>query len=169
MSTPIGTVGSSPSLAGWSTSSSAAPATTTPSSSSSSSTGSGSSGSVASTVQSLAGTDTFLQLLVAQLQNQDPTSPMDDSTFITELAQFNSVEQMINLTTEVTTEVTQEQTSEGVALLGKTITYADQSATSGSTTPSQGVVTGVSMESDGVYLQMGATSVPLEEVTAVSG
>jgi flagellar basal-body rod modification protein FlgD len=35
----------------------------------------------------------FLQLLVAQLQNQDPTQPMDSTTFITQLAQIQQLEQ----------------------------------------------------------------------------
>jgi flagellar basal-body rod modification protein FlgD len=37
--------------------------------------------------------DMFLQLLVAQLQNQDPTQPMDSSTFVTQLAQIQQLEQ----------------------------------------------------------------------------
>ncbi|HUJ23025.1 MAG TPA: flagellar hook capping FlgD N-terminal domain-containing protein [Bryobacteraceae bacterium] len=39
----------------------------------------------------------FLQLLVAQLQNQDPTSPMDSTQFVTQLAQFSELEQMIGV------------------------------------------------------------------------
>ena len=39
--------------------------------------------------------DEFLQLLVAQLQNQDPTNPTDSTTFVTQLAQFSSLEQLI--------------------------------------------------------------------------
>jgi flagellar basal-body rod modification protein FlgD len=38
----------------------------------------------------------FLQLLVAQLQNQDPTNPTDSTTFVTQLAQFQQLEQSIN-------------------------------------------------------------------------
>src|SRR5579875_2048240 len=41
----------------------------------------------------LANQATFLQLLVAQLKNQDPTQPMDGTTFVTQLAQFSDVEQ----------------------------------------------------------------------------
>jgi flagellar basal-body rod modification protein FlgD len=41
----------------------------------------------------LANESTFLQLLVAQLQNQDPASPMDGTTFVTQLAQFSDLEQ----------------------------------------------------------------------------
>lgn len=43
------------------------------------------------------GKDAFLQLLVAQMKNQDPTNPMDGRKLVTQLAQFNSVEQLINL------------------------------------------------------------------------
>lgn len=37
----------------------------------------------------------FLQLLVAQIQNQDPTSPADPSQFVSQLAQFSELEQVI--------------------------------------------------------------------------
>lgn len=40
------------------------------------------------------GEDAFLRLLVTQLQNQDPVNPMNSSEFASQLAQFNSVEQM---------------------------------------------------------------------------
>jgi flagellar basal-body rod modification protein FlgD len=40
--------------------------------------------------------DTFLQLLTTQLQNQDPTSPMDTSQFTQELVEFSGVEQQLN-------------------------------------------------------------------------
>ena len=45
------------------------------------------------------GKDAFLQILITQLQNQDPTSPMDDKEFIAQMAQFSSLEQMQNMTT----------------------------------------------------------------------
>jgi flagellar basal-body rod modification protein FlgD len=37
----------------------------------------------------------FLQLLVAQIQYQDPTNPTDSTAFVTQLAQFSSLEQLI--------------------------------------------------------------------------
>lgn len=43
------------------------------------------------------GQQQFLQLLVAQLQNQDPINPMDGAEFASQLAQFNSVEQLIGV------------------------------------------------------------------------
>ena len=43
------------------------------------------------------GQDAFLQLLVTQLQNQDPLDPQDNSSYIAELAQFSALEQMTNV------------------------------------------------------------------------
>ena len=43
----------------------------------------------------------FLQLLVAQIKNQDPTKPVDSTQFMTQLAQFSNLEQLINLNTTV--------------------------------------------------------------------
>src|SRR5271154_7325263 len=44
----------------------------------------------------------FLNLLMTQLQNQDPTSPMDANSFTSELVEFSSVEQQINTNTSLT-------------------------------------------------------------------
>src|SRR5580658_10978942 len=43
----------------------------------------------------------FLQLLVAQLKNQDPPQPMDSTTFVTQLAQFQQLESTNNMATSV--------------------------------------------------------------------
>lgn len=44
-------------------------------------------------VDPLANESTFLTLLVSQLKNQNPASPMDGTTFVTQLAQFSNLEQ----------------------------------------------------------------------------
>jgi len=43
----------------------------------------------------LASQNTFLQLLVAQLQHQDPTQPMDGTTFVTQLATFSNLTESV--------------------------------------------------------------------------
>jgi flagellar basal-body rod modification protein FlgD len=70
------------------------------------------------------GMDAFLQLLVTQLQYQDPLDPMDDKEFVAELAQFSSLEQLteINSGIESLTTLGQEQQLLGaVNFIGKTI------------------------------------------------
>ena len=64
----------------------------------------------------------FLSLLTAQLQHQDPTSPMDTDSFTSELAQFAGVEQQINTNTNLTQLLAlnqDTQVSQGTALVGR--------------------------------------------------
>jgi len=44
---------------------------------------------------------TFLQLLVTQIKNQDPLNPADGTQFLSQLAQFSELEQMINVNTNL--------------------------------------------------------------------
>ena len=47
------------------------------------------------------GRDTFLQLLITQLQHQDPTQPKDDAQFLAQLAQFSSLEKLSSIETSL--------------------------------------------------------------------
>ena len=55
----------------------------------------------ATTQKSSLGKDAFLQLLVTQLQHQDPTKPQADGEFIAQLAQFSSLEQLTGIQTQL--------------------------------------------------------------------
>jgi len=50
---------------------------------------------------SLANESTFLQLLVAQIKNQDPTQPMDSTAFLSQLAQFSQLEQLVGIRQDI--------------------------------------------------------------------
>ena len=66
----------------------------------------------------------FLNLLMTQLQNQDPTSPMDANSFTSELVEFSSVEQQINTNTSLTQLIQLTQAADvtqSSALLGKQV------------------------------------------------
>lgn len=97
--------------------------------STSSSNSTSSSSSSASSLNSLADEQTFLQLLVAQLQNQDPSDPQDGTQFVSQLAQFSSLEQEIQMRTDLDS-------------INSTLTADSQSTTQstsqGSTQSSQG-------------------------------
>jgi flagellar basal-body rod modification protein FlgD len=45
--------------------------------------------------------DNFLQLLVAQIKNQDPLNPADGTQFLSQLAQFSSLEQLVGIRSEL--------------------------------------------------------------------
>src|SRR5580658_2668762 len=67
----------------------------------------------------------FLQMLMTQLQNQDPTSPMDTNEFTSELVEFSGVEQQINTNSSLTQliQLTQAgETMQGTSMTGKSVT-----------------------------------------------
>jgi flagellar basal-body rod modification protein FlgD len=68
---------------------------------STSSTAAAGSSTAVSAASASADQNMFLQLLVAQLKNQDPTQPMDSTTFVTQLAQFQQLESTNNMATSV--------------------------------------------------------------------
>ena len=94
--------------------------------------------------------NTFLQLLVTQMGNQDPLNPQDNSQQIAQLAQFSSLEQMTNMVSAITkvgdlvqnmdTSVLVGQVS---SMIGKNIQWSDD----GGKTTLTGTVTSVSLAS----------------------
>ena len=67
----------------------------------------------------------FLSMLMTQLQNQDPSSPMDSNQFTSELVQFSSVEQQINTNSNLTQliQLTQaSQIEQSASMIGKPVT-----------------------------------------------
>jgi flagellar basal-body rod modification protein FlgD len=70
------------------------------------------------------GKDEFLKLLTAQLQHQNPLSPMDNTAFVAQLAQFSSLEQMQNMNSSLATSIMVSQSvnnSLATSLIGRDI------------------------------------------------
>jgi flagellar basal-body rod modification protein FlgD len=86
--------------------------------------------------------DTFLQLLVTQMKNQDPLSPMDSTEYVAQLATFSQVEQSIQINEKLDELLQGSALSQADALIGREITSAD-----GKTT---GIVKEVKLNSNGI-------------------
>ena len=93
------------------------------------SSGSGSSSSSSSGTAQTVDYDAFLQLLIAQMKNQDPTSPMDSSEYMAQLASFSQVEQSVATNTKLDSLLSSTALQNAEALIGKTVTSADGSVT----------------------------------------
>jgi len=105
-----------------------------------------SSSAVSSSAKPALGKQDFLKLLMAQLQNQDPMKPMDDTAMIAQMAQFSALEatQQLNATIQQSSNV--QTVSSAGALIGKYI-----QANLADCTTSTGAVTGVNFTTtDGV-------------------
>lgn len=113
-------------------------------------------GSVASLANNF---DDFLKLLMTQLQNQDPTSPMDTNQFTSQLVQFTSVEQQINTNSSLTKliEATQGNTLlQSTALVGQTVEVSgDQLALQGGSASIQFQSPSAQPMAIGIYSQSG--------------
>ncbi|NLW11943.1 MAG: hypothetical protein GX028_08020 [Clostridiaceae bacterium] len=96
------------------------------------------------------GKDEFLKILVTQLQNQDPMSPMEDTDFIAQLAQFSTLEQMQSLNTSYTF-------GQAYNLIGKNV-FSTITNDQGIAEDIFGKVTGVLSSKGAAYLEIDAQS-----------
>jgi flagellar basal-body rod modification protein FlgD len=77
------------------------------------------------------GSDVFLELLITQMENQNPLEPQDNSEFVAQLAQFTSVESLDSLNTSVESMAASFQSSQALqasALVGRQVTVETDTA-----------------------------------------
>jgi len=101
------------------------------------------------------GRDAFLQLLVTQMQYQDPLNPTSDTEFIAQLAQFSSLEQMQGLNDSFSKFKAYE-------LVGKDVTGSVNGASV------SGVVEAVRIQSDGTYAVIGDTLLDVDKINKIN-
>ena len=82
-------------------------------------------GALTQATNSQLGKDTFLKLLAAQLQNQNPLNPTDDQQFLAQMAQMSEVEQVTNLALSQQQATRSQQMTEAVGLIGHTVSWLD--------------------------------------------
>jgi flagellar basal-body rod modification protein FlgD len=109
----------------------------------------------------------FLQMLMAELKNQNPMSPnsSDPMQFVSELAQFTQVEQATNTAESTSTIASGQNNATAIALIGHTVNYTDPTTQTSAT----GVVQAVDFTSSGPTLTINGTSgIPSSAVSEVS-
>ena len=85
--------------------------------------------------------NSFLTMLVAEMQNQDPTSPTDPTQYMGQLASFSEVAQSTQTNALLTSMLTNSALSQAEATIGHTVTSADGTVS--------GTVTSVNINSSG--------------------
>ncbi|OAT73367.1 flagellar hook assembly protein FlgD [Parageobacillus thermoglucosidasius] len=102
------------------------------------------------------GKDDFLKILLAQLQNQDPLNPMEDKEFIAQMANFSTLEQMINISS-MFEQLMQTQNNQALLRysewIGKNVYWQEEGNTK------SGIVKSVSQKDNEIFLELdnGAT------------
>jgi flagellar basal-body rod modification protein FlgD len=105
----------------------------------------------------------FLQLLVTQLKEQDPDSPMDSNAMITQTSQLASMQALTSLDTTDTDNFSLQQRTSAAELIGKDATYLDSTGATQS-----GVVTAVSFSGTTPTLTIGGNTVDFSTVTGLT-
>jgi flagellar basal-body rod modification protein FlgD len=104
----------------------------------------------------------FLQLLVTQLQNQDPLSPTDDQQFIAQMAQLSALDATNNLAAQVGQMAQAQQQMGSLQLVGRDVEYIDDQGSN-----QKGKVTGVRLDGPTPSLLVGKSEVLLQQVQTV--
>ncbi len=109
------------------------------------------------------GKDQFLQLLVIQMENQDPLNPMDNTQMIAQLAQFSALEQMYNLNDSFQKIQHQGNLSQAMALTGKNVHLEFED---GSTV--DGLVEKVLIRGNALYIQINGELYPASAISSIA-
>ncbi len=109
----------------------------------------------------------FLNLLVTQMRNQDPLKPVSDTEFIAQMAQFTSLEQTKEMSTEVQKLRQSHALTQGTGLLGKEVRVA--TGENENLMFTKGIVTDLEVNKDGdVSLILNNQAFALDSVIAVN-
>jgi flagellar basal-body rod modification protein FlgD len=109
-----------------------------------------------SQVENQLGPDAFLKLLTTELQNQDPTKPMDDTQSVSQLAQFSALQAQTTLSTQFSSFQSNFGVMQSAALIGRDVTVNTTDGNAGSTLT--GKVTSINVQDGKPYFTMTGTN-----------
>lgn len=101
----------------------------------------------------------FMQLLMAQLQNQNPLEPMNDSEMMNQITSLNSLDELRAINIMLSESAVANQASYGASLIGKSVKVGLDDGTT-----IEGVVTGTKVENGRIFLEIGDQLAPLGNV-----
>jgi len=107
--------------------------------------------------------EVFMQLLVTQLRNQDPSSPMDTNQMISQTTQLSMMEKLTELTTTGREDFSLQMRMAAAGIVGKQVSYLDST---GSTVT--GIAGSVSFAGSVPQVRIGSEDVPLDQLIGVS-
>ena len=105
----------------------------------------------------------FMKLLVTQLKNQDPSSPMDSTQMISQTSQLASMQQLTSLNASTTDAYNLQMRSAAANVLGKTVSWTDADGV-----PKTGVATAVSFSGSTPSVTVGGDTVDLTALSGIS-
>jgi flagellar basal-body rod modification protein FlgD len=120
-------------------------------------------GSTARAPKQTMDSDMFMQLMVTQLQNQDPSSPMDTNAMISQTTQLAMMESITNNTTTGNENFSLQMRISAANLVGKQVTYTD--ATTGKDVT--GKAASVSFAGSVPTVSVGGKDVPLDSISGI--
>lgn len=116
------------------------------------------------------GKDEFLKLLITELQNQDPTNPMQDREFISQMAQFSSLEQMLNMNKNMENFLNNLFFNSSFDILGKNVELEDSSSLeseNGSHRIVKGIVESVTKNGNDIFVRVNGEQYPITTIYKV--
>jgi flagellar basal-body rod modification protein FlgD len=108
------------------------------------------------------GSSDFMMMLLAQLKNQNPLEPMDDSQMMSQMAQLNSLSELQAINDASSQAAKSSEMGYASSLIGKNIFAMDEDGDL-----AQGIVDGFTLEDGEIYVQFDKWSVPLSWVQGV--
>jgi flagellar basal-body rod modification protein FlgD len=103
--------------------------------------------------------DTFIQLLVSELQNQDPMNPMDNAQILNQVSQIRAIESNTRLTDTLGSVLRGQNVATASSLLGKKISGLTDKGDK-----VQGVVDRVTVADDTTTVHVGTSEVSLKNI-----
>jgi flagellar basal-body rod modification protein FlgD len=113
---------------------------------------------------SMLGKDDFLKILITQLKYQDPSQPLEDKEFIAQMAQFTSVEQLTNMSSEM--KLLRQSLGISSELIGKSVSWQGKDD-AGNSVAKTGVVDSITFKDGNQFINVNGEALTVDQLTKI--